>query len=144
MFDFDSLRRLFASQRLAVLATHKNGQPWGSLVAFAATDDLKTIVFATSRTTRKYANLRNDARVSLLVDNRSNEARDFDTGTAVTVTGTAQETADDTRQELESVYLAKHPYLREFVSSPNAALMVLKVERYNVVTQFQNVVEVTP
>jgi len=36
------LRDLFAAQSLAVLATHDDdGQPYASLMAFAATDDLK-------------------------------------------------------------------------------------------------------
>jgi hypothetical protein len=35
------LKDLFPSQRLAVLATQSKEQPYGNLVAFVATDDLK-------------------------------------------------------------------------------------------------------
>ena len=66
------LLELFSSQKLAVLGTHQSGQPYGSLVAFAATADLKNLVFATTRATRKFANLQADSRVSMVLDNRSN------------------------------------------------------------------------
>lgn len=35
------IRNTFRSQRFAVLATHAEGQPYTSLVAFAVTDDLR-------------------------------------------------------------------------------------------------------
>jgi hypothetical protein len=51
------IKNLFDSQSLAVLATQSNAQPYASLVAFAATEDLKQIIFLTPNTTRKYANI---------------------------------------------------------------------------------------
>jgi hypothetical protein len=51
------LKELFLSQPLAVLATQFNGQPYGNLVAFAATEDLRGLLFATARGTRKFANI---------------------------------------------------------------------------------------
>ncbi|MFH2000380.1 MAG: pyridoxamine 5'-phosphate oxidase family protein [Planctomycetota bacterium] len=71
------LKKLFQEQRLAVLSTHDQGQPYSSLVAFVASKDLVRLLFATNRATRKYANLQQDARVCLMVDNRSNSAADF-------------------------------------------------------------------
>mgnify|MGYP002068211782 CR=1 FL=1 len=41
------IRRLLMEQGYAVLCTQSQSQPYGSLIAFAASDDLKTIVFAT-------------------------------------------------------------------------------------------------
>ena len=52
-----ALNRLLSTQKLAVLSTFGNEQPYASLIAFAAADDLKHIIFATTRATRKYANL---------------------------------------------------------------------------------------
>jgi nitroimidazol reductase NimA-like FMN-containing flavoprotein (pyridoxamine 5'-phosphate oxidase superfamily) len=54
------LRALLESQRFAVLATEDQGQPFASLMAFAATDDLRHMVILTERTTRKYANLKSN------------------------------------------------------------------------------------
>jgi nitroimidazol reductase NimA-like FMN-containing flavoprotein (pyridoxamine 5'-phosphate oxidase superfamily) len=133
---------LFASQRLAVLATQSEGQPYTSLVAFTTSEDLKQLFFATTRTTRKYANLRADSRVSMLVDNRSNEATDFRWAMAVTATGKAEEIGGRERDEASKLYLAKHPHLEEFVSSPTCALLRISVDRYYVASRFQKVIEV--
>ena len=71
------LNDLFSSQPLAVLATQGKGQPYGNLVAFAATDDLKSLLFATARATRKYANITTDPRVAMVIDSRTNQKTDF-------------------------------------------------------------------
>jgi nitroimidazol reductase NimA-like FMN-containing flavoprotein (pyridoxamine 5'-phosphate oxidase superfamily) len=136
------LQGLFGSQRLAVLATQNQGQPYSSLVAFAASEDLEQLFFATTRATRKYANLSSDPRVAMLIDNRSNEAADFRWAMAVTATGKAGEVEGQEREKVLRIYLAKHPHLEDFVSSPSCALLKIRVERYYVATRFQNVIEV--
>lgn len=136
------LQDLFASQRLAVLATHDDdGQPYASLMAFVATDDLGQLLVATARSTRKYANLMADPRVALLVDSRSNRDSDIHRAVAVTVLGEAEEVGDAERDSLVRGYLAKHPHLEEFVASPACALIRVKVVSYYLVSKFQEVVE---
>jgi nitroimidazol reductase NimA-like FMN-containing flavoprotein (pyridoxamine 5'-phosphate oxidase superfamily) len=135
------LGALFREQRLAVLSTNDQGQPYSSLLAFSASDDLAHLLFATSRATRKYANLRRNERVSLLVDNRSNSTSDFRDAMAVTVIGRAREVANAERGDLQAGYLAKHPYLDEFVSAPTCALFEVQVDVYYAVHRFQSVVE---
>ena len=80
---------LLESQRLAVLSTQNHGQPYSNLIAIAATDDLKYLLFATTRATRKYANLMADSRVAVLVDNRQNNPADFTIAAALTALGKA-------------------------------------------------------
>jgi len=128
------LSGLFTSQKLAVLATHQKGQPYGSLVAFAAASDLKNLVFATTRATRKFSNLKTDPQVSLVLDNRSNRVVDFRKAVAATALGKE-------REKLAAMYLAKHPHLKDFVNSPTCALVRVRVEVYYVVWRFQNVFE---
>ncbi len=135
------LRDLFSSQRLAVLATQNRGQPYGSLVAFMATEDLKHLLFATTRATRKYANLSKNPRIAMLVDTRSNQEVDFHQAAAVTATGVVKETVGSQKRRFQKLYLSKHPYLKDFVSSPTCALLRMDVETYYIVRQFQNVVE---
>ncbi|UCD88202.1 MAG: pyridoxamine 5'-phosphate oxidase family protein [Desulfobacterales bacterium] len=135
------LRDLFRSQRLAVLATQREGQPFANLVAFAATDDLKHLAFATTRATRKYANLSADSQVAMLVDNRRNQVSDFENAAAVTAIGKAEEVGGPNRDRLLEVYLAKHPHLKGFATSPTSALIKVTVEKYDVVRRFQHVVE---
>ena len=135
------IRELFESQKLAVLATQNEGQPYANLIAFAASDDLKSLYFATARATRKYANIEADARVTVLIDNRSNQDSDFSQAAAVTATGSAKEVVDSKRDEILTIYLAKHPMLEEFVRSPSCALLKVQVETYYLVRRFQNVME---
>jgi heme iron utilization protein len=135
------LRDLFSSQSLAVLATYGSEQTYGSLVAFAATDDLKSLLFATTRATRKFDNLTRHPKIALVMDNRANQESDFHQAVAVTATGTATEVEPSERNRLLSLYLSKHPYLKEFVSSPTCALLRVDVDSYIVVSQFQNVME---
>jgi nitroimidazol reductase NimA-like FMN-containing flavoprotein (pyridoxamine 5'-phosphate oxidase superfamily) len=136
------LKKLLESQPLAVLATQSNGQPYASLVAFASSDDLKSLYFATTRATRKYANLSGDSRVAVLVDNRSNKASDFRWAMAATATGKAKEVISRRRKSALDLYLTKHPHLKDFVHSPTCALCEIKIQTFFVVTRFQNVVEV--
>lgn len=135
------LKDLFSSQRLAVLATQGRDQPYGNLVAFVATDDLKHLLFATTRATRKFANISKNPKIAMVVDNRSNQETDFHQAAAVTATGVVKETEGPEKERFKKLYLTKHPYLKEFVSSPTCALMRIDVETYYVVRQFQSVVE---
>jgi heme iron utilization protein len=137
----EQLRELFASQRLAVLATDHGGQPYVSLVAFAASDDMRQILFATNRDTRKFANLKANNRVSLLIDNRSNLVADFSSAIAVTLIGAGEELAEAERPVGEALYLAKHPHLAEFVTSHGCALVRVQLKSCYLVSRFQDVVE---
>jgi nitroimidazol reductase NimA-like FMN-containing flavoprotein (pyridoxamine 5'-phosphate oxidase superfamily) len=138
------IRELLESQRLAVLSTQGKEQPYSNLVAFGVTPDLQYLIFATTRATRKYENLSKHPPVSILIDNRTNETADFAEAAAVTVLGRASEVQGDERSQLLKTYLNRHPYLESFATSPNCALFAVKVERYIMVTRFQDVREIVP
>jgi len=135
----DLIRELLRSQSLAVLATQNQGQPYANLMAFAAGEDLRHLVFATSRSTRKFANLLADPRVALVVDSRRNRPEDFSEAAAVTILGKAFELAGREREAYLALYLNKHPYLKDFVAQPGCALMKVTVESLILVTRFQEV-----
>ena len=135
------LKDLFSSQKLAVLATQSKRQPYGNLVAFVATKDLKHLLFATTRATRKYTNISENPRVAMVMDNRSNQEADFHQAAAVTATGVVKEVKGSEKETLLRLYLSGHPYLKDFVSSPTCALLKMNVETYYLVRQFQNVME---
>lgn len=137
----DKVRVLFLNQPLAVLSTHADGHPHCSLIAFASTEDLSTLLFATTRATRKYANIVKDPRISLLIDNRSNKVSDFHDAMAVTVIGTACEVSSDDRPSYLPLYLSKHPHLEDFVAAPSSALIGVTVDTYEIVTRFQHVIK---
>jgi hypothetical protein len=129
-------------QPLAVLATAGCTTPYANLIAFAMAGDFRRLWFATPRQTRKYANLLADSRVALLIDNRSNNTGDFEHAVAVTVLGEARELADGDAALPRSLYLTRHPRLAGFLADPTTALFELTVERYLMVSSFQQVVEV--
>jgi len=135
------IRELFETQKLAVLGTQNKGQPYANLIAFAASDDLKSLYFATARATRKYANIEADSRVTVLIDNRSNQDSDFSQAAALTAIGKAEEVLDKQREGVLETYLAKHPMLEEFVRSPSCVILKVQVEIYYLVRRFQNVME---
>ena len=99
------IRELLESQRLAVLSTQGKEQPYSNLVAFGVTADLQYLIFATTRATRKYANLLQHPQVSVLIDNRTNETADFAEAAAVTVLGRASEIYGEERSQLLKVCL---------------------------------------
>jgi nitroimidazol reductase NimA-like FMN-containing flavoprotein (pyridoxamine 5'-phosphate oxidase superfamily) len=135
------LAALFATQRFAVLATQKDGQPYTNLVAFAATEDLKHLLFVTPRATRKFANLANDAQVAMMMDNRHNTASDLHDAVAVMAIGVAEEVEGPEKEALLRLYISKHPSLEAFAQAPSCALLKISVEKYDIAGKFQSVTE---
>jgi len=135
------LTELFSSQNLAALSTHSDGQPYASLVAFNASDDLRHIYFATPKATRKYANLTADHRVAIMINSSTNQASDFHQAISVTAVGSAEEIGESEKRMILKQYLAKHPHLEEFVRAPSCALVGISVKTYFLVKNFQNVME---
>lgn len=129
---------------VGVLATQDGGRPHASLVGFAVTDDLKALVFATPRYTRKYDYLKAEPAVALLVDDRSNEEGDFHNARAVTAYGSAREAEGGDVACFRELYLSRHPYMADFANAPGTALIVIDVDKYSLVTRFQNVEEIEP
>ena len=132
---------LFRSQNLATLSTQQAGQPYASLVAFVASDDLDQIYFATPTTTRKYANLVADSRVAMLINSSMNQTSDFHRAISVTAVGKAKDVTGKDKKRILDQYLAKHPHLEDFARSPTCTLVRVSVESYYMVKNFQNVTE---
>ncbi len=139
-----TLRKLLDTQLLAVLATHNDGAPYTSLVAFAGVEGTRRLLFSTARSTRKYRNLTADARASMLIDNRNNTPGDFADAAAATAVGVCIELDGDELRAMTRLLVKKHPQLTTFVNSPSCAVMALDVEFYSLVWRFQHVVEIRP
>jgi nitroimidazol reductase NimA-like FMN-containing flavoprotein (pyridoxamine 5'-phosphate oxidase superfamily) len=140
----DVLKSLLASQLQTVLATQDQNQPYTSLMAFVVTEDLKRLFFATYRNTHKYRNLTANPQVALLIDNRTGHMEDHYRSVAVTATGCAREVDPKEIDNWLNLYLAKHPNLKEFVTSLECVGIEVQVEHYYLVNQFQQVVDVVP
>ncbi len=137
----ERLRRLLHGQPLGVLATGDGQGVHATLVAFASTDDLREIVFATNRATRKFRMLKESPNAALLVDDRSNEVSDFRDACAATAHGNTAEVESGRLDVLRDLYIRKHPHLEDFVRAPSCALVRMKVAKYDLVGNFQDVCE---
>ena len=138
----EPVRRLLTEQRLGVLATWQPEGPHTSLVAFAATRDLRQLFILTARSTRKYRHLAEAPDVALLVDDRGNTPADFNRAKAVTAYGRLVEVPADQRADALTRYLECHPHLAGFAGAPDVALLRLEVTRYSLVQRFQEVLEI--
>ena len=134
----DLIKRVLASQRFAVLATQSEGQPYGNLIAFAEADNLRSLLFVTSRDTRKYSNTLVSKKVAVLIDSRTNQALDLNNSVAITALGTIEEANIANKEHLSGIYLSKHPQLKDFLYKPSNALMKVSVTDY-VVATFESV-----
>jgi uncharacterized pyridoxamine 5'-phosphate oxidase family protein len=126
----DVLRQMLRTQGFAVLGTLNNQQPYLNLVAFAVSDDLRTIIFATNRNTQKYRNILSNNMISLLVDNRSSGRSDIGEGRAITALGMAKELERNTDEKLVQSYINRHPSLVDFFEKGDTAIVNVVVTDY--------------
>lgn len=142
----DRIRHLVDREMYCVLCTQGEGQPYGSVIAFAFTQDLCTAVFCTPRATRKYRLLRECERIALVVDSRDKSPDEMMQVEAITVTGRAREVEARTPlcEECQKLFTTKHPHLRGFVESPSTALFKVEVIRFFHVERFQEVHQWAP
>ncbi len=136
------LRVLLRRPRLAVLATQGDGEPYASLVAVVAAADGTRLWFASRRGTRKFANLLAGCRVALLFDNRRNRADDFVRAVTAMAAGKVSELAGAARIKAVALLMQQHPALREFLADAQTALLEVQVERWRVIRNFEEAVDV--
>lgn len=134
------LKYLNEKERYAVLATDSDGQPFTSLIAYALTDDLKGVIFATPKNTSKYKNILQNPRVSVLIDSRWNSNCDYLNTESVTIIGAAHPLRKSRkRTELSSVLMKKHSELTTFIKSSTTAIVFIDVALYVHVGRFQSI-----
>ena len=134
------IRRLLHDQPYAVLCTQGHSQPYGSLIAFAITEDLRTLVFATPVDTRKYRLLLECDRVAVVVDSRSTTTLDVMGIEAVTAIGQARIVAAGAEfDHLVALLIQRHPLLADFVHAESSALFRVQMAEYLYVSRFQDV-----
>lgn len=122
-----------------VLATCAGGRPHASLMAFCASPEAPgpggEIWLATLRQTRKYSNLLENPRASLLVDDRGapRPGSEEESGPqlALTIEAELRPFADEARLALaRAALLARHPALAGLLALPGAQVLALCPLRY--------------
>lgn len=136
----ERIQYLTDKQPYAVLCVQGGGQPYGALVAFAFSEDLRHAVFVTPVATRKFQLLSESDHVALVIDNRSNMADELMEIEAVTVTGRSKmiERGSEFTRWAE-LLVGRHPYLKSFVNTATCALFRVDVVRCLHVARFQEV-----
>ena len=136
----DSVRTLLKTTGFAVLATEDAGQPHTSLIAITPLDEGQRLVFATYRNTRKFTNLMQNPRVSLLIDGRYREAAiGTPEGLILSAVGRVREIDADTLSHRLTAHLQRHPDLATFMQAPDCVLLEVEVDRYQVVRGIDDV-----
>ena len=139
------IQRLVNEQPYAVLCAQGAGQPYGVLVAFAFSEDLRHAVLATPVATRKYRLLTECDRVALVIDNRPNHPNELMQIEAVTATGRSQLVQRGREfDRWAELLVSRHPYLKSFIAAPSCALFRVDVVRYLHVVRFQEVSQWIP
>ena len=130
----DSIHKLLNTTGFAVLATENAGQPHTSLIAITPLDEGRRLVFATYRNTRKFTNLMQNQRVSVLMDGRTRESPGGTPSSFVmSAVGRAQEINATAQPHLLDAHLQNHPDLATFMQAPECVLFEVVVEAYQVV-----------
>ena len=141
----EQIKSLLSQQSFCVLCTQGHSQPYGSLIAYAFTDDLHQFFFTTPVTTRKYELLSECPQVALVIDSRCQHRDDLTKVDAVTITGTATlvQSGADFNQGI-ALLKNRHPYLENLLETAFTALFRIDEVRYFYVTRFQEVSQWIP
>jgi general stress protein 26 len=118
--------------------------PHPTLVAYTISTNLKEIVFATPESTRKFRNIILRPHVSFFWDSRINSADDIKNAFTVSAIGEAEILNEPQLSIAKQAYLKRHPYMEDFIETPTTRLVSVKVKRFELVSQFQNVFEYIP
>lgn len=137
------VKELFDQQQVGVLGSSMDGMPYLNLVAFIPYRDYHSLIFVTSRTTRKYGNLLSASSASMMIDNRQEKKSGTLEARGVTVCGTAHELEPGSElNEIIDLYIKKHPALEQFVKAPTTAIFELRISTCYYVENFQEVTEI--
>jgi len=121
------IKALILRKDSCVLATTNGDTPHCSLMAYVPDDTGERLFLITSSASRKYQNIRRHPRVSLLIDTRGEQQREFTQ--ALTVTGTC-DILQDTGEiaQVKATFVRQHPHLAGFIRKDEMAVMCVQVE----------------
>lgn len=120
--------QMIRDQDTCVLATAGGGVPHASLMAYLAAEGGRRLYLITSAHTRKYRNILDNPRVSLLLDTRGAASRGGRVQ-ALTVSGLCWPLEGAREQEqIKEQFMARHPHLQGIARDPVARVLAVEVE----------------
>jgi nitroimidazol reductase NimA-like FMN-containing flavoprotein (pyridoxamine 5'-phosphate oxidase superfamily) len=130
----NEVKKLLSRQLYGILATSGETHPHMNLVAFLASEDLKTVVFFSPENSEKIDNIKRSPGIALFADNRTNTREDITTVTSVTIYGNA---ALPGKSEKAAAwierYIEKLPHMKDFASLETNILVKIDIDSIHVV-----------
>lgn len=109
--------KLMHETLLCVLSTiGPDGQPQSAVVGFSE-DELGNLVIGTSKGSRKYRNIKNDPRVSVVIG--------WGNGKTIQYEGMAHKALGEEREKYQAIHIAKHPKNARFKDILDEAYIIL-------------------
>jgi nitroimidazol reductase NimA-like FMN-containing flavoprotein (pyridoxamine 5'-phosphate oxidase superfamily) len=136
----ERMKALVRERNTCVLATAWENSPHCSLMSYVTDPDCRTIYMVTHRQTKKYRNLIENPKVSLLIDTREGTpGMDRTAIEALTVTGTfSLLTEPGQAAGVRKHLLARHPHLQEFLADPLAEVFAVRIESFQLLEGIQD------
>jgi len=123
----ESMKKFVKENNMCVLATCLDNQPHCSLMAYVADDEGVTLFMISQAGSKKFKNLLQNPKVSLLIDNRREPSLEINQIQALTVSGLARPVTD--LQEAESLrrrIVARHPQLKNLAAQAETRVVAVK------------------
>ncbi len=122
------MKDLLRSKAFCVLATVADDAPHCSLMAYVADAPCQHLYMVTRKDTTKFRNLRQNPRVSLLVDTRDEPEEERRT-LALTVAGRIEPVEGTTElRRFRSALQERHPGLGPILENTEAAVLCVRIE----------------
>lgn len=128
----DEILKVLKNEDMCVLATASDGVPHCSLMAYITDEECRTIYMITHDDTRKYANMRSNPLVSLLIDTRRQKeaAAAREDICALTINGRFEKVEDKDYSRLRRQFIERHVHLRDFAEDDRAVVFRIVFESF--------------
>ena len=127
----EKMKDLVQKMNTCVLATASSSKPHCSLMSYIADPECREIYMVTHRQTKKYANLRENPWVSLLIDTREEDShKEIGQKKALTITGAFQKIDPGKKDAVRARFLKKLPQLKELIDDPDAEIISIRVHSF--------------
>jgi nitroimidazol reductase NimA-like FMN-containing flavoprotein (pyridoxamine 5'-phosphate oxidase superfamily) len=125
----EQMKSMARAKSMCVLATVGGGKPHCSLMAYITDDDCREIVMFTPQRTKKYRNVTENKKVSLLIDDRGDTRRQYIR--ALTVYGECEPVTDaEKKRRLLARFSAVHPHLEDFLRQSDIVPLSIKITAF--------------
>ena len=123
----EKINALILRKDSCVLATTDGETPHCSLMVYVPGDTGERLYLVISNASRKYQNILQHPRVSLLINTRGEQPRNLTQ--AVTVTGTCDIFQDTTEiSRVKAAFVRQHPQLDDFIHKNDIAVMCVQID----------------